>query len=93
MRAESDETELDRLERRVNLMYETVRSRTAADTPLDNIGRAKRNRWLARTLICDGDGNEIDYDELSIKVQDVARDKADELWSDLSELPFLSDIL
>lgn len=91
LRAETDESEQEDLERRINMMYKKVNLRTAAESELNEIGRVKRDRYLARTLLIDEEGKPVDISKGSIELQDNARDAASDLWNDLNNLPFLSE--
>jgi len=91
MRAETDDEEEEALERQIKAMRASIGGRTAADSPLEEYGRNHRSRYLAKILLIDVDGKELDIDQEEIIVQDAARDAAVKLWNELNRLPFLSD--
>lgn len=79
--------------RRTHAIQSKLSVRTAADKLLEGIGSQARSRYLASVLIVkpkDKDSEELDWDSLSIKVQNKATEVADEIWSNLDDLPFLS---
>lgn len=91
MRAETEDEEEEALERQIKAMRASIGGRTAADSPLEEYGRNKRSRYLAKTLLIDKDGKKLDINKEEIIVQDAARDAAVKLWNELNRLPFLSD--
>ena len=86
----SDDDDVEELERRINGMYSGVETRTAADKLVQAHGKQVRNRYLAKTLLCDNDWNPLSFDMAEIALQEEATRKAEELWDSVEELPFLS---
>ena len=84
--SDEDNLDLELIERNMQAMKANIRLRTAATSIVNVAAAQKRNRYLAKTLLVDND-----YSELHPGIQDELTNKASEIWSDLSEIPFLSE--
>lgn len=90
---DNDDEDVEELERRINQMYSSTGTRTAADNIIAKHGRQCRNRYIAKACLCDLSLNPIDFNEAEIALQEEATRQADEMWDNIESLPFLSEQL
>jgi len=82
--------------RRIANLYEELENSSAADYVIERHLRIRLNRWLARQLLADEDGNTIatsknDWNNLAPIIQDEATAKAAMIMQALHLIRFLSE--